>query len=91
MSASTFGPLVDTAWLAAHLGEPDLRAVDATWYMPHLGKDARVEHRQAHVAGAVFFDIDAIADRTTSLPHMLPTSEAFAAAVGALGGRKSVV
>jgi thiosulfate/3-mercaptopyruvate sulfurtransferase len=78
-------PVVSTDWLAAHLGEPGLRVIDATWYMPHLGRDARVEFAERHVPGAVFFDIDAIADHTTSLPHMLPGAPAFAAAVGALG------
>jgi len=79
------GPVVSTEWLARHLGEPDLRVVDATWYLPTLKRDARAEFQAAHVPGAVYFDIDAIADRTTSLPHMLPTAEEFARAVGALG------
>ncbi|HEV8642464.1 MAG TPA: 3-mercaptopyruvate sulfurtransferase [Methylomirabilota bacterium] len=77
--------LVSTDWLAAHLGDPDLRVVDATWYLPHLKRDARAEFVQAHVPGAVFFDIDAIADRKTTLPHMLPSTEEFARAMGALG------
>jgi thiosulfate/3-mercaptopyruvate sulfurtransferase len=77
--------LITTEWLAKHLGEADLRVVDGTWHMPRLGRDARAEHAAAHIPGAVFFDIDGIADRATSLPHMLPDAEAFAAAVGALG------
>jgi thiosulfate/3-mercaptopyruvate sulfurtransferase len=77
--------LVSTEWLAAHLGEADLRVVDATYYLPHLGRDARAEFEQAHLPGAVFFDIDAIADHATALPHMLPEARAFAEAVGALG------
>ena len=81
----TGGPLVDTAWLAAHLGEPDLRVLDATWYLPHLQRDARAEHRAAHLPGAVYFDIDEIADKATALPHMLPAAGAFADAVGRLG------
>jgi len=79
------GPLVSTEWLVAHLGDPDLRVVDATFYLPHLKRDARAEFVQAHIPGAVFFDIDAIADPGTSLPHMLPSAESFARAVGALG------
>jgi thiosulfate/3-mercaptopyruvate sulfurtransferase len=79
------GPLVSTDWLAAHLGEPDLRVLDATWYLPHLGRDARAEHRAGHVPGAAYFDIDAVADRESPLPHMLPAPEAFAEAVGRLG------
>jgi thiosulfate/3-mercaptopyruvate sulfurtransferase len=78
-------PVVTTEWLAKHLGEADLRVVDGTWHMPQLQRDARAEFVAAHVPGAVFFDIDAIADRNTSLPHMLPTAEEFAAVVGGLG------
>jgi thiosulfate/3-mercaptopyruvate sulfurtransferase len=78
-------PLVTTDWLAKHLGEADLRVVDGTWHMPQLGRDARAEFEAAHVPGAVFFDIDAIADRATTLPHMLPAADEFAAAVGGLG------
>ena len=78
-------PVVSTEWLAAHLGEPDLRVVDATWYLPHLGRDARAEFARAHVPGAVYFDIDAIADTGSPLPHMLPRAEEFGRSVGALG------
>ena len=78
-------PLVDTDWLAAHLGEAGLRIVDATWYLPHLARDAGKEFEAAHIPGAVFFDIDAVADRLTVLPHMLPDPQSFARAVGALG------
>ena len=77
--------IVTTEWLAKHLSDPDLRVVDGTWHMPHLKRDPRAEFEAAHVPGAVFFDIDATADRTTTLPHMLPTAEQFGAAVGALG------
>jgi thiosulfate/3-mercaptopyruvate sulfurtransferase len=77
--------LVTTDWLADHLSDPDLRVVDGSWHMPHLQRDARAEFEAAHLPGAVFFDIDAIADRTTTLPHMLPGAEQFAAAVEALG------
>ncbi|MGH7300242.1 MAG: 3-mercaptopyruvate sulfurtransferase [Candidatus Rokuibacteriota bacterium] len=78
-------PLVSTEWLAANLGEPDLKVVDATFYLPHLERDARAEFEEAHLPGAVFFDIDAIADHANPLPHMLPDAKAFADAVGALG------
>ena len=77
--------VVTTEWLAARLGEPDLCVLDGTWHMPQLRRDARAEFVQAHIPGAVFFDIDRIADPTTALPHMLPTAEAFADAVGVLG------
>ena len=59
--------------------------MDGTWHMPQLQRDARAEFEAAHIPGAVFFDIDAIADRGTTLPHMLPTADEFAAAVGGLG------
>ena len=78
-------PLVSTEWLAAHLRDPELRIVDATWHMPQLKRDARAEFVEAHIPGAVFFDIDTIADTSTSLPHMLATETEFADAVGALG------
>ncbi len=85
MSASPLEPAVSPAWLAAHLAEPDVRVVDATWYLPWLHRDAQREFREAHIPGAVYFDIDAIADRRTTLPHMLPDAESFAQSVGALG------
>lgn len=78
-------PLVSTDWLAAHLGEADLRIVDATWYLPHLQRDARAEYRAAHIPGASFFDIDEVKDVANPLPHMLPDAAAFARAVGRLG------
>jgi thiosulfate/3-mercaptopyruvate sulfurtransferase len=78
-------PLVSTAWLAEHLTDSKVQVVDATWYMPAEGKKGRDSFEVAHVPGAVFFDIDEIADPDTDLPHMLPTPEAFAAAAGALG------
>ncbi|MFZ3006834.1 MAG: 3-mercaptopyruvate sulfurtransferase [Phenylobacterium sp.] len=76
-------PLVSTDWLAAHLGEVQL--VDATWFMPGEGREGHADYLAAHIPGAVFFDIDAIADKTVDLPHMLPTAQAFADAAGQLG------
>jgi thiosulfate/3-mercaptopyruvate sulfurtransferase len=78
-------PLVTTEWLAANLGRRNVRVVDGSWHMPQLKRDARAEFAQAHIPGAVFFDIDAIADRRTSLPHMLPSAAEFARSVGKLG------
>jgi thiosulfate/3-mercaptopyruvate sulfurtransferase len=77
--------LVSTEWLAQHLGDPDLRIVDGSWHMPQAKRDPAREFAEAHVPGAVFFDIDGIADTSSGLPHMLPSPDAFAKAVGALG------
>jgi len=84
-AAPKASPLVTPAWLAENLGRRDVRVVDGSWHMPQLKRDARAEFAQAHVPGAVFFDIDAIADQGTSLPHMLPRAAEFARKVGALG------
>jgi len=77
--------LVTTDWLAANLDAPDLRVVDATYYLPMQGKNARAEYEARHIPGAVFFDIDEIADETSALPHMLPSPEKFAARMRKLG------
>lgn len=85
---------VSVDWLADHLYAPDVRIFDASWHMPATGRDARAEFLAGHIPGAVFFDIDAIADSTTDLPHMLPTPDAFAAAMGLLGlgdGARAIV
>jgi thiosulfate/3-mercaptopyruvate sulfurtransferase len=78
-------PFVSTQWLADHLSDPTIVVVDATWHMPGATRDARAEYEAGHIPGAVFFPIDAIADRETDLPHMLPAPTAFADMVGALG------
>ncbi|NLH80808.1 MAG: 3-mercaptopyruvate sulfurtransferase [Phyllobacteriaceae bacterium] len=77
--------LVSTEDLAAHLGAPGLTIVDASWYMPAENRSGRAEWAAERIPGAVHFDIDALADRSTDLPHMLLSAEAFAEAVGALG------
>jgi thiosulfate/3-mercaptopyruvate sulfurtransferase len=77
--------LVDTSWLAAHLEDPNLRLLDGSHHIPTTGRNARAEYDRAHIPGAVFFDIDEIADPDTDLPHMLPSAGKFAADVGALG------
>ncbi|MDB5436068.1 MAG: rhodanese family protein [Phenylobacterium sp.] len=81
-------PLVSTAWLGERLGGPDVQVVDATWFMPDEGRLGRDAYAGGHIPGAVFFDIDEIADHTTDLPHMLPSPETFAAASGTLGLRR---
>jgi len=77
--------LVSTDWLATHLDAPDIRIVDATWFMPSAMRDARAEYAAAHIPGAVYFDIDEIADTTRDLPHMLPSPEKFSSRVRRLG------
>ena len=77
--------IVRTEWLAAHLNDRNLRIVDGSWHMPHLKRDARAEFEKEHIPGAVFFDIDAVADHDNPLPHMLPSADDFGRAVGALG------
>jgi thiosulfate/3-mercaptopyruvate sulfurtransferase len=81
----TTDPLVSTAWLAQHLGDAGLVVLDATYYLPSEGRDAPAEFREAHIPGARFFDIDAVADPETDLPHMVPSPGRFAKLVGALG------
>ena len=76
-------PLISTADLAARLNDPRLRIVDGSWHLD--GRDARADFEQAHIRGAVFFDLDAVSDRDSPLPHMMPTPEAFAVSAGALG------
>ncbi|MCB1164087.1 sulfurtransferase, partial [bacterium] len=71
--------------LAAELGRPGLRLVDATWIAPAQGLDPRASHAEARLPGAVFFDIDRVATPSGDVPHMLPDAETFAAGVGALG------
>lgn len=78
-------PLVSTEWLAEHLNAPDVRVVDASYYLPQEDKNPRAVYEAGHIPGAVFFDIDEIADTTSPLPHMLPPPEKFTARVRKLG------
>jgi len=74
-----------TAELAAELGDADLGVIDASWHLPHAGRIGAAEFRQEHIPGAVFFDIDTIADLDQGLPHMLPKPESLAKEMSALG------
>jgi thiosulfate/3-mercaptopyruvate sulfurtransferase len=88
MTASSSLPskrFVSTEWLAERLGDPNVAIVDGSFYLPALKRDATAEYLAAHIPGAVQFDIDAIADHSTNLPHMLPSADVFADAVGKLG------
>src|SRR6195256_5724910 len=77
--------LVTTDWLAERLGAPTTVAVDGSFYLPAMKRDAAAEYLAGHIPGAVRFDIDAIADHSNPLPHMLPDTKQFAREVGALG------
>lgn len=77
--------LVSTEWLAERLGDPDVVPVDGSWYLPDAGRDGAAEFLERHIPGAVHFDINAIADTSSGLPHMLPAPAFFAAEVGRLG------
>ena len=77
--------LVSTEWLAAHLNDPDLRILDASLHMAATGRDARAEYEAAHIPGARFFDIDAISDSRSELPHMAPPPELFVSRLRAMG------
>jgi thiosulfate/3-mercaptopyruvate sulfurtransferase len=78
-------PFVTTEWLATHLSDPDVVILDGSWHMPNSARNAQAEYLAGHIPGAVFFDIDGIADTSGSLPHMLPQPADFARMVGALG------
>ncbi len=77
--------LVSTGWLAARIGDPDLRVLDGSWYLPEMGRNARAEYEAAHVPGAHFFDIDDISDHRSALPHMAPPPEKFVSRLRAMG------
>jgi thiosulfate/3-mercaptopyruvate sulfurtransferase len=77
--------LVSTDWLARHLGEADLVAVDASWHMPASGRSGAAEFLAGHVPGARFFDIDELSDASDPAPHMLTTADEFGAAMERLG------
>lgn len=78
-------PLVTTQWLAEHVSAPDVRVVDASLHMPDAKRNAKAEYDDAHIPGAVFFDIDEISDTSSPYPHMLPAPEKFASRVKAMG------
>jgi thiosulfate/3-mercaptopyruvate sulfurtransferase len=76
---------VSPEWLHSRLGDDNVRVVDGSWYLPAQNRDAKAEFLAGHIPGAVFFDIDAIADRSSTLPHMLPRETEFSSAAGTLG------
>lgn len=81
----TVPTLVETDWLADNLGDKAIRIVDATWYLPTVDRKGIQDYEEGHIPGAVFWDIDAIADPDTHLPHMMPDEATFEGHMKALG------
>jgi thiosulfate/3-mercaptopyruvate sulfurtransferase len=77
--------LTETDWLASELEAPDIVIIDGSWHMPSEGRDARAEYLEEHIPGAIFFDIDEIADTKSPLPHMLPPPEKFSSRMRSMG------
>ncbi|WP_316014345.1 3-mercaptopyruvate sulfurtransferase [Roseobacter sp. HKCCA0434] len=94
MATGETGDLVSTEWLAKHLNAPDVRILDASWYLPAEGRDPKAEYLDEHIPGARFFDIDEISDSASDLPHMAPPVEKFVSRIRAMGigdGHKVIV
>lgn len=77
--------LVSTEWLARHMGSPDIRLIDASWYLPQMNRDAKAEYDASHIPNARFFDIDDVSDAKSDLPHMAPPPEKFVSRMRAMG------
>lgn len=78
-------PLVTPSWVAERIHAPDIRVIDATWFMPGDPRNAKALYAERRIPGAIFFDIDEIADTDSNLPHMLPSPEKFASRMKKLG------
>ncbi|SOH95289.1 thiosulfate/3-mercaptopyruvate sulfurtransferase [Monaibacterium marinum] len=85
MAVGETGDLVSVEWLAKHIGAPDLRILDASWYLPAEGRDPKAEYEAEHIPGARFFDIEEISDSASDLPHMAPPVEKFISRMRAMG------
>ena len=77
--------LVSTQWLHKHLGDPDLRLIDASWYLPDANRDGAAEYAAGHIPGARFVDIDDLSDHRSEMPHMAPPVEKFMSRMRAMG------
>jgi len=77
--------IVESDWLAAHLEAPDLVVFDGSWHLPTTGRDPKAEYQDAHIPGALFFDIDDLSDEKSALPHMLPSTVKFASRMKKMG------
>ena len=86
--------IVETTWLADHLGTPGLIIFDGSWHLPTADRDAKAEYLAEHIPGALFFDINELVDDKSALPHMLPSTIKFASRMKKIGvgdGMKIVV
>ena len=77
--------IVEPAWLSKHLGDPNIVIIDASFHLPTANRDPKEEYVSSHIPGAIFFDINEIADQKVDLPHMLPNPDDFESKVGELG------
>ena len=77
MSGLPDDPLVSAAWLNERLDAPDIRVIDATWFMPNDPRDAKALYAERRIPGALFFDIDEISDLSSDLPHILRITDKF--------------
>ena len=77
--------LISTEWLANHLNDPDICILDCSWHLPSSKRNSKAEFDATHISGAAFFDLDAISDTQSKLPHMLPSAENFGREVSKLG------
>jgi thiosulfate/3-mercaptopyruvate sulfurtransferase len=77
--------IVSTEWLARRLDAPDIAIIDASWHLPQTGRNAKAEFMAERIPGAQFFDIDEVADTSSTLPHMLPSAEKFSSRVRKMG------
>ncbi|MEP0520759.1 MAG: 3-mercaptopyruvate sulfurtransferase [Hyphomicrobiales bacterium] len=82
---SKFKNMVSADWLSAHIDAPEVKPVDGSWYLPQQKRDPLAEFQALHIPGAVFFDLDAISDTSSDLPHMMPDDKTFAGSMSKLG------
>jgi len=85
MSYKNEGSLVSSEWLEAHLSDDNLRIIDASFHLPQMGRNARDEWAERHIPGAVYLDVNVVADTSSDLPHMLPCTDDFAKALAEVG------
>ena len=85
MAADDPTTIVSTTWLSDHISDPDLRILDASWYLPDMKRNPKAEYNLEHIPGARFFDIDEISDNRSDLPHMVPPVEKFTSRMRKMG------